>query len=85
MSAPVRESDRERTVAVLAAAFHAPVDTVAALYEREQAALARVARVTTYVHIFALRQVEEVLRRRDRETGRDELDARAGPVPLSVG
>lgn len=64
MYTPDREADRTRTVARLAEAFHAPVDAVAALYERESADLARGARVTTFLHIFAVRKVEDALRER---------------------
>ena len=76
-----QEPDRKRTVVVLAEQFHATVETVAALYERERADLARGARVTTFLDIFAARKVEDVLRRHDRE----EPAAAAGTAALSAG
>jgi len=75
MPAPVEEVDQKRTVAVLAMEFHAPVDAVAALYERERAELARDARVTTFLHIFAVRKVEDALRKRNREAAAELLPA----------
>ena len=80
MSAP-REPDRKRTVTDLAAEFHAPVDAVAALYEREWADLVRGARITTFLDIFVVRKVQDALRRRDR----DESTAPAAPATLSEG
>lgn len=67
MAAHVHESDRQRTVAGLAEEFHTPVDAVAALYDRERADLARGARVTAFLDIFAVRKVEEALRQRDTD------------------
>jgi len=68
LAAHVRESDRKRTVAVLAEEFRAPFDDVAALYERERADLLRGARVTTFLDILAVRKVEDALRQRRRDT-----------------
>ena len=81
MPALARESNRKRFVAVLAEQFHATADNVAVLFERERADLARGARVTTFLDIFAVRQVEDVLRRHDR----DESAAAAGTAALSAG
>lgn len=67
MAAPVQESDRKRTLAVLAEQFHAPVGDVAALYERERADLACGARVMTFLDIFVVRKVEDALRQRGRD------------------
>ena len=44
-----------------------PVDDVARLYEREHAALAVAAHITNFLHIFAIRNVREVLRKRHVE------------------
>lgn len=80
MPARAQDPDRQRTVAVLAEEFHAPVDAVAALYERERADLARSARVTIFLHIFAVRKVEDALRKRDR----DEFAVPTGTATLSA-
>jgi Protein of unknown function (DUF3562) len=62
MPVNAQEPDRERTVAGLAEEFHMPVGAVAALYERERAELARSARVTAFLDIFAMRNVQGALR-----------------------
>lgn len=80
MPAHAQEADRMRTVSLLAEAFHAPIDAVAALYERERADLVRGARITTFLDIFAVRKVQDALRRRDL----DESAAAAGTATLSV-
>jgi hypothetical protein len=54
----------EAIVASLAAQFEAPVDDVASLYQSEWAELAAEARVTQYLHIFALRHVRDILSKR---------------------
>ena len=64
MPTPASEPSQSRTVARLAEEFHAPVNAVAALYEREWADLAHDARVTNFLHIFAVRKVEDALRER---------------------
>jgi hypothetical protein len=81
MPALAREPDRKRFVAVLAEQFHATADNVAVLFERERADLARGARVTTFIDIFAVRKVEDVLRSR----ARDESAAPARTAALSSG
>ena len=68
MPALHRNPDHTRIVASLAAEFNAPVDDVATLYEQERAELAADAQVTTFLHIFAARHVQEILRRRDGRT-----------------
>jgi hypothetical protein len=74
MPAPLQKPpDQGRIVATLAAECHLPVGEMAKLYEHERALLALSAHTTKYLHIFATRNVLEVLRRR-------ELAARA-PVP----
>lgn len=54
--------DEDRIVAFLASECHRPVAEVKALYEHERAELALGARVTKYLHIFAIRRVEAILR-----------------------
>lgn len=54
----------KRILTSLAAQFNAPVDDVESLYEQERAGLAADARVTTFLHIFAVRHVEDILRQR---------------------
>lgn len=49
---------------MLAAELHVPVDEVAALYERERANLAEGAHTTKFLHIFAMRSVQDILRTR---------------------
>jgi hypothetical protein len=61
--------DEERIVASLALETHEPIDDVATLFERERAALAARAHVTKFLHIFAIRNVRETLRKR----GADKL------------
>ena len=64
MPAPDTKPDHLQIVARLAAEFNAPVDEVATLYERERAELSNHARVTTFLHVFAARHVQEILRQR---------------------
>jgi Protein of unknown function (DUF3562) len=56
--------DQKRIVALLANESHVPIDDVATLYEHERAELALVARNTNFLHIFAIRNVQEILRKR---------------------
>jgi len=67
---PVRdkEPDQKRIVAFLAEESRLPIDDVATLYEHERAELAVAARVTSFLHIFAIRNVQEILRRRILES-----------------
>jgi len=60
-----KQPDQARIVASLACECHMPIGEMAALYEHERAELALVAHITKYLHIFATRNVLEVLRRRD--------------------
>lgn len=55
--------DRKQ-IEVLARDSQLPVDEVVTLYEHELAELGQGARVTTYLHLFAIRNVQEILRRR---------------------
>jgi len=62
-----KQPDQKRVIARLAAEFQLPAEDVAKLYERECAALAIGAQVTKFLHIFAIRHVQEMLRKRDIE------------------
>ncbi len=65
MSAPAgNQTDQTRIVAFLAEESQQPVADVAKLYEHERAALALGARVTNFLHIFAIRNVQKILRQR---------------------
>jgi hypothetical protein len=64
MPSPHRTPDHKKIVASLAAEFDAPIDEVATLYERERAGLSAQAKVTTFLHVLAVRQVQEILRQR---------------------
>lgn len=56
--------DKKQIVALLAEESDTPIDDVATLYERERTKLAQGARNTTFLHIFAIRNVQEALRKR---------------------
>jgi hypothetical protein len=56
--------DQNRIVASLASQCHMPILEMAALYEHERARLASVARVTSFLHIFATRNVLKRVRQR---------------------
>ena len=66
MSAHDNQPDQKRIVAQLAEQSHMPAHDVAELYEQERAGLAAGARVTKYLHIFAIRKVQEILHERAR-------------------
>ena len=68
----------EVIVASLAAQFEAPIDDVASLYESEWADLAADAQVTNYLHIFVVRHVQDILRK--RTSGNRRSHGRTGPV-----
>jgi len=59
-----KQPDQERIVARLAEEFHEPVDNVATIYEHERAQLATGAHLLKFLHIFAVRNVQETLRQR---------------------
>jgi len=68
MSAPQeKQTDQKRIVALLAEESQVPVADVAKLYDQEHAALAIGARITKFLHIFAVRNVREILRMRGIE------------------
>jgi len=58
------QPDQRPIVARLAAQFQLPVEDVTRLYEHECAVLAIGAHVTKFLHIFAIRHVQEILRKR---------------------
>lgn len=59
-----KQPDQERIVATLSAESHVPLAEVASLYEGERAGLAVGAHITKFLHIFAIRNVQEILRKR---------------------
>jgi hypothetical protein len=61
-----KRPDRKRIVAFLAEESHVPIDDVAILYEHERAALVLSARVTNFLDIFAVRNVQEILHKRHK-------------------
>lgn len=68
MSTPlVKQPDQNRIVAFLAEVSHVPVDDVARIYAHERAELAVGAHITNFLHIFAIRNVQEILRQREIE------------------
>ena len=64
MPMPDKQPDQKRIVASLAADFQFPIDDVARIYEQQRMALCVGAHNTKFVHIFATRNVEEILRKR---------------------
>lgn len=89
MSAPEdKQPDQARIVALLAEESQLPVDDVAKLYERERAELAAGAHITQFLHVFAIRNVQDILRKRAIErtalqaAGRPLLLAKRLPLPL---
>lgn len=80
----VQDSGSDRKVEFLAEEFHVPVEVVATLYERECAELALQARVTSYLPIFAIRNVRGILGELGSGTDGGE-DAGAPASPLRAG
>ena len=65
MSSPIEKlPDQTRIVALLAKESQQPLADVAALYESERAKLALAAHITKFLHIFAIRNVQAILRKR---------------------
>ena len=56
-----------RIVALLSEESHVPLDEVATLYEHERAALAVGPHVPNFLHVFAVRNVREMLRSRHEQ------------------
>jgi hypothetical protein len=59
-----KQPDQGKIVAALALQHHIPVAEMAALYEHERAGLAFGAHISKFLHIFATRNVLEILRKR---------------------
>lgn len=72
-----KQPDQQRIVATLSAESHVPIDDVAALYGCERASSAVGAHITNFLHIFAVRSVQEILRKRTL----DERPRPLGGVP----
>lgn len=66
MSVHDNQPDQKRIVAYLAEQSHTPARDVAELYEHERAELAAGAHVSKFIHIFAIRNVQGILRGRAR-------------------
>lgn len=77
----LKQPDQKRIVAALASECHVPIGEVATLYEHERAELALSAHITKYLHIFATRNVLELLRRRALAP---QLPPPAAPVWLAA-
>jgi len=63
-AAPDSQTEEKRIVEFLARESSVPVGEVARIYAAERAGLAKGARVATFVPIFAIRNVQEILRHR---------------------
>lgn len=59
-----KQPDQDRIVASLASECHLPIGDMATLYEHEWAELALGAHITTFLHVFATRNVRAILRKR---------------------
>lgn len=64
MAAHEKPVDQKRIVARLAREAHVSIGEVAVLYEHERAQLADGAHIAKFLHIFATRNVKEILRLR---------------------
>ncbi|MEO5676837.1 MAG: DUF3562 domain-containing protein [Usitatibacter sp.] len=62
-----KQPDQKQIVASLARESRVPIEDVAKLYEHELAELAVGAHLTKFLHIFAIRNVQEILRKRSAE------------------
>ncbi len=56
-----KQPDQKRIVALLAEESQVPLADVARIYEHERAQLAIGARMTKFLHIFAIRNVQKIL------------------------
>lgn len=63
-AAQSRKADQTRSIELLARESEFPIDEVAHLYEDALAELGTGARITSFLPIFALRNVREALRKR---------------------
>lgn len=62
-----QQDQQRRIVAFLAEDSDVPIADVATLFEHVRAELAIGARITTFVNIFAIRHVQEILRKRNAD------------------
>lgn len=68
MLAPqANQPDLKGTFAALAQESQLPVDDLVKLYEHEREELATRASITAFLHIFAMRNVKEILRKRSSD------------------
>ena len=70
-----------RIVALLSEESHVPPDEVATLYERERALLAVGSHVPNFLHVFAIRNVREMLRSR-HEQADAAIETLPGPAAV---
>ncbi len=61
------QADQQRIIEFLSRESQVPIDEVAHLYEDELAELNIGARIKSFVPIFAIRNVQETLRKRHRQ------------------
>jgi hypothetical protein len=73
------QPDQTRIVALLSEESHVPLDEVATLYEHERAVLAIGYRVSNFLHVFAIRNVREMLRSR-HEQANAAVETLRGPA-----
>lgn len=64
---------QKRIVAFLAGDSDLPIAEVATLFEHERAELAIGARITTFLNTFAIRHVQQILRKRRADKQTDAL------------
>ena len=76
-----QQDQRKRIVAFLAQDSDVPIGDVATLFEQVRAELAVGARVTQFLNIFAIRHVQELLRKRRADK---QSAALGGLSPLAV-
>ena len=69
-----------RIIASLARNAGLPIAYVAAIYERERAELATTATLGTFVQLFALRNVQEILRAQSREPAPSQRSTAHVPI-----
>lgn len=80
MPAHAELPDQGRIIAFLAWNARMPIADVAAIYERECAELATTAKLATFVQIFALRNVRDILGARSRESAPPQGSTAHPPV-----
>jgi hypothetical protein len=62
-----RHSRQNAALKYLAQDFRAPIDLLEQIYDIELSKLEAGARISTFIHVCALRNVREVLQQRDRK------------------